>query len=557
MRTSDPSRITPASDRALLVSFEGGVEAALHPGVARLTAKLLARRDARITNVHPAYASVLVCFDAAKSSAHEIGAILAEIMTRDTSNAEASVPGREVEIPVCYDAEFGPDLGTVASLHDLTPSQVVRLHTEPEYQVCFLGFTPGFAYLGGLPARLASPRLAVPRVRVPAGSVAIGGAQTGVYPIVTPGGWQLLGRTPLRLFDAAREAPATLRMGDRVRFRCIDRHEFDATVEASLQPARIAEPRRASIDARLIVEAPGLLSTIQDLGRFGSAHLGVSASGAADALALRIGNLLAGNERNAAAIEMTLVGGSFRFLRDTWFVLAGADFGAALDGRPISPWRPCRARAGEVLKAGAAKSGARCYLCVQGGFDLPLVLGSASTHVGSGLGGRRLQSGDTLAVRLAGSVSPPARAADSDWIRHCYDNVPLRITPGPQLDHFAPGMAERLTGTPYAVLEQSDRMGVRLQGAPLERLASGDLVTEGAALGSIQIDGSGQPIVLFVEHQTTGGYPKIAAVCSADIHRVGQLRPRDLVRFEWVSFEAARAALVQCERELDALAGGR
>src|SRR5262249_45373290 len=227
----DSSRTLVASHRALLVSFEGGVQAALHPGVSRLTANLLARRDPSITNVHPAYASVLVSFDPVARSSDDIRTILAECLSMEAPAAgAATTSARAVEIPVCYGGELGPDLDTVAALHDLEPGEVVRLHSQSEYMVCFLGFTPGFAYLGGLPPALAPPRLPAPRTRVPAGSVAIGGAQTGVYPIDTPGGWRLLGRTPLRMFDAARETPSALQMGDRVRFRPVTRQEFDAMV---------------------------------------------------------------------------------------------------------------------------------------------------------------------------------------------------------------------------------------------------------------------------------------------------------------------------------------
>lgn len=294
------------------------------------------------------------------------------------------------------------------------------------------------------------------------------------------------------------------------------------------------------------VERPGLLTTIQDLGRPGHAHWGVSASGAADALALRLGNRLAGNADGVPALEMTLVGGAFAFEVDAVIALAGADFGAQVSGRRLAGWRAHEIRRGERLEFGPSRDGARCYLCVRGGFDVPRVLGSASTHVLTGLGGRALRAGDSVAIG-ASAGCPPA-TLDPSRIAALYAARPLRITPGPQHDWFAPTAHASLVTSTYAVLEQSNRMGIRLTGAALERATPREMSTEGVALGAIQVPRDGQPIVLFVEHQTTGGYPKIANVASADMHRVGQLRPRDRVRFEWVTFEAALDHLHELER---------
>jgi len=302
----------------------------------------------------------------------------------------------------------------------------------------------------------------------------------------------------------------------------------------------------------LRVVRPGFLTTVQDGGRPRHAHLGISASGAADSLALRLGNLAAGNDETAAALEMTLVGGAFVFDAEAHVVLAGADFGAALAGKPVSPWQPIRVAAGVPLEFAAARSGARGYLCVRGGIQVPKVLGSASTHLLTSLGGHRgraLASGDVLAI---GPARRPANSMhlDASWLGKLYDPAPIRITPGPQCDRFAPLAASPLVASAYSVLEQSNRMGIRLAGAAIERTNRDDLLTEGVSLGAIQVPNDGQPIILFVEHQTTGGYPKIANVISADMHRVGQLRPRDTVRFELVSFARAHELLFELEAKV-------
>lgn len=287
----------------------------------------------------------------------------------------------------------------------------------------------------------------------------------------------------------------------------------------------------------IVVEAPGLLTTVQDLGRPGFAHLGVSASGAADALALRAGNRLVGNDENTPALEMTLAGGTFRFEQDAVVALAGADFGS-------ETWRPFEVKAGEALRLGQSRAGARCYLCVRGGIDAPRVLGSASVHVLTGLGGQPLQRGDILRIG-----PPPQRPPLWSGLRWDHDRLaPLRVTRGPQADWFRRG----LDGLTYHVREESNRMGLRLKGPRF--LQRGEMLTEGAPLGAVQIPPGGEPLILFVEHQTTGGYPKIANVISADFWRLGQLRPRDPVRFETVTFERARALLLEQEAWLDGLA---
>lgn len=287
----------------------------------------------------------------------------------------------------------------------------------------------------------------------------------------------------------------------------------------------------------IVVEAPGLLTTVQDLGRPGYAHLGVSASGAADMLALRAGNRLVGNDEAAPALEMTLAGGTFRFEQDAVVALAGSDFGA-------ETWRPFAVQAGETLRLGQSRAGARCYLCVRGGIETPLVLGSASVHVLTGLGGRPLRRGDVL--RIGPPPPRPPLWRGRQWDRDRL--APLRVTRGPQADWFRRG----LDGLTYHVREESNRMGLRLKGPRF--LQRGELLTEGAPLGAVQIPPGGEPLILFVEHQTTGGYPKIANVISADFWKLGQLRPRDPVRFETVTFERARALLLEQEAWLDGLA---
>ena len=207
--------IRPASDRSLLISFGGEISIETHRLVYRLTRNLEGIRG--ILNLHPAYTSVLIEFDPRRRTHSEIQALVRQRMDAAEADRENQAQ-RTIEIPVCYGGDHGPDLKDVARHANLSPERVVELHAGADYVVYFLGFCPGFAYLGGLPPELATPRLSAPRKQVPVGSVAIGGSQTGVYPVASPGGWRIIGRTQVRLFDPAGDPPTLLRMGDRLRF---------------------------------------------------------------------------------------------------------------------------------------------------------------------------------------------------------------------------------------------------------------------------------------------------------------------------------------------------
>ena len=300
------------------------------------------------------------------------------------------------------------------------------------------------------------------------------------------------------------------------------------------------------------VQAPGLLTTVQDLGREGFGPLGVSPSGAADAISLRTGNQLVGNAQGEAGLEMTLLGGTFAFPDGAVLALAGSDFGATLDGESVELWISFEAKPRQVLRLGPTRSGARCYLCVRGGIETKLFLGSASTHLLSGLGGhqgRALRKGDLLKVGSAKGALRKLTLATAS-LKDLAPGKVLRATPGPQGEWFSQAAQRAFFEGTYRVAEESNRMGLRLEGPPIPDGAHGEMTSEGVSLGAIQIAAGGLPIVLFVEQQTTGGYPKIANVISADLHSLGQLRPRDEIRFEPVDFATARALLIKQEKLL-------
>lgn len=289
--------------------------------------------------------------------------------------------------------------------------------------------------------------------------------------------------------------------------------------------------------------APGLLSTIQDLGRFGFQASGFAPSGAADSLSMKRANALVGNAPEEAVLEMMLLGITARFHTDCVIALTGADMAPKINGADAENGAAIRIEAGDVLELSGTRDGMGCYLSVSGGFDVPMVMGSRSTGLRfsiGGLDGRRLMRGDILKLRAPVPDLPdlPRRRLTSMPVfgKH----VVLRAVPGPQDTMFSEGELEGFFSHPYSVTNATDRMGIRLEGEPIVPKASSDIISDGTAFGAIQVPTGGQPIILMADRQTTGGYAKIATVISADLPRAAQMRPGCTVRFMPVTVEEAQ-----------------
>lgn len=276
----------------------------------------------------------------------------------------------------------------------------------------------------------------------------------------------------------------------------------------------------------IFVEKPGSLTLIEDLGRAGHAHLAVPRSGAADRPACMRANRRVGNADNAAVLEMTLLGARLRFEVDALVALAGADMDARLDEASLAPESAVAVRAGQVLACGAARRGVRAYLAVAGGIEAPLLLGSRSHDLLSGLGPAPLCAGDRLAVG-ATRGTPRAVTAPPAIV----DTPALRFVPGPRDDWFTPEALRALGGAPYTVSPDSNRIAIRLVGAVLARARQGELPSEGLVPGAIQVPGNGQPVVMLADHPTTGGYPVIGVVLPEDLWALAQVPPGGAVRF--------------------------
>ena len=514
------------ADHGLLFRFGDSIDASLSERIVALADHFAHQSLPGVQDIIPSYTTLLLILEPSSADPESLISVVRHRwsdLVHDTGRIQQRP---EVVIPVAYGGEGGPDLLDVAHSTGLEPEEVIARHTGGSYQVGAIGFAPGFAFLIGLPPELATPRRATPRTRVPAGSVGIGGAQTGIYSLPTPGGWSLIGRTTLKMFDPDREPPSLLRAGDRIRFQAVTNTTPAPTSRVTLARSPIPFKGRSALE----IVAPGLQDTVQDLGRVGYGPIGVNPAGAADRAALVAGNRLLGNPDGAAALEMTLVGPQIRFTAPGRIVLSGADFRATLNHLPLPVGAVRVVKPGDDLRFASTppKRGARAYLCLQGGIDVPLQLGSWSTDLTAGFGGlegRPLRSGDHLAVgTLHGD-----RGREPGFINSIRPT--LRVMPGPQRDRFSDDTWRLFLESPFTISPSSNRMGIRLDGPPLVPQGGADIISEGMVTGAIQVTGSGQPIVALPGRATIGGYPKIAVVVAADLDALGQLKPGDRVMF--------------------------
>jgi antagonist of KipI len=319
---------------------------------------------------------------------------------------------------------------------------------------------------------------------------------------------------------------------------------------------------------------PGLLTTVQDLGRPGYQHAGVPLGGALDAPALRLANLLVSNALGEAGLEITLAGPTLRFEAPHLLALTGADLSATLDGQPAPLYRPVAVQAGTVLAFGAVRAGCRAYLALAGGLGLPPVLGSCATLVRARLGGlhgRALLAGDALPAPGPSGLGAALRArlalgfhgsshAAASWLaarelRPALTTAPvLRALLGPEYAEFAPESRQAFWQQPFTVTPAADRMGYRLAGPPLVRQGGAELLSSAVAPGTVQVPPGGQPIVLLADCQTTGGYPRLAHVITADLALLAQAQPGTPLRFQEVSQAEAHALYLAQQAQLRTLA---
>lgn len=317
----------------------------------------------------------------------------------------------------------------------------------------------------------------------------------------------------------------------------------------------------------ITVLKPGLLTTVQDLGRPGYQQYGVVVGGALDAFAARVANLILGNDDNAAVLEMAQTGPELRFEQDALVAWCGADFEAHIGNHPLPPERAVHVAAGETITFGFPKSGLRAWLAVAGGITVPLVLGSRSTYRRAGIGGhhgRPLVTGDVLpvgekperAAHLLSALQASGRRATAWSVRpgtlgRAAPTGTVRAVRGPEWSWFTSAAQQLFFASDWQATSEADRMGVRLQGPPLALVKAREMISSAVNMGVVQVPADGQPIVLLPSRQSVGGYPRVAAVASADIGRFTQLRPGDKIRFQEITLAAAHGILLARERDLN------
>lgn len=326
----------------------------------------------------------------------------------------------------------------------------------------------------------------------------------------------------------------------------------------------------------ITIYKPGLLTTIQDIGRFGFQKYGVIASGAMDTLAHRIANLLVGNEETAPTIEMTLLGPTIQFNEPSLISICGGNLSPKIDNKPVHLWKPVFVQKGSMLTFGSGKNGCRAYLAIAGGFSVPTVMNSKSTYLRANIGGyhgRALQAGDqiiaasptALSMKMLNRFKEMAgnhAFKEMDWsvsaelISFYHLNSPIRMMKGRQFSLFTQESQANIFHRAFSVSTESDRMGYRLQGPSLALKQPQEMLSEAVSFGTVQVPSDGNPIVLLADRQTTGGYPKIGQIASADLPLLAQAKPGDQIRFAEISLEEAQQLYLEREIKIQHLKKG-
>lgn len=523
-----PIRVLPVRDDSFLLEL-----ADLDHTLALLDA-LRAEPIEEIREIVPAARTLLISFD---SQLVTLNRLLSEVSLR-TGRERKAVVGRLVEIPIIYDGE---DLAGVAATTGLTVDELVTAHVSSEYVVAFTGFAPGFAYMYGGDPRLVVPRRKSPRTQVPAGSVGLAGEFCGIYPKNSPGGWQLIGRTPETMFDVHRNPPALLEPGDRVRFRKI----AERLVAANTTSGEVSPPTPQAKGPALEIMSAALPVLFQDLGRPGQAHQGISVSGAADRTNLRAANRLVGNAAGNATLEITLGNLSFRVREAGVMALTGAPAPISItsrDGARISA--PHHAAValddGDLVTLGAPSGGLRSYLAVRGGFRVDKIIGSAATDTLAQLGPAALGRGDVIGIEPASAGSFVSTDSPAFTMPTAGDTIVLDVHMGPRTDWFTPEAITSFLAQEWLITPLSNRVGIKLSGQPLARKVQSELPSEATVRGALQVPANGQPILFLADHPLTGGYPVIANVAHHHLDLAGQIPAGAKIRFNALRDFSAR-----------------
>lgn len=457
-------------------------------------------------------------------------------------------------IQVCYHPDVALDLMTIAKACKLTTEEVIRIHKDSLYTADILGFMPGFTYFSGLNPKLRLPRLSSPRPSVPKGSVAIAELQTAIYPRTTPGGWNIIGRSPNTLFDIQKNPPGLFMAGDQMEIHEISLDEFKQLDQNQPSSEILRAPKPDEGNASIEVLQAGTFSTIQDNPRENLSHWAVGPGGACDLDSLHLANAMVGNSPETAAIEMTSTGPTLLFHEACCVAWVGASCEGIVDGQRIPGNRPVWLAKGNTLKFSSFNLGFRVVLAIGGGLELPKILGRAGSHISADIGPKRLEKGDVLLLSdvKAPLSSPFLKSLYKSGLLPCFPKWHVRspfhpansvthinCLAGPHISFLPEKDRELFWSTIWTVSNQSNRMGVRLQSNFKLKKDLPHIPSQAITFGTVQFPPSQEPIVMLAEHQTTGGYPRLAEVIRADLVKLAQLKPGNKIQLMPIDLEEA------------------
>jgi KipI family sensor histidine kinase inhibitor len=472
--------------------------------VLALAATLNATRPDGVREIYPGYGSVYVEWEDRVLSSERATAWIDAALAADHDDLQ---PPKAITVPVNYG---GIDTDDVVEQTGLTPEQIAEIHASREYRVCARA-TVGQPMMASTDERLRVKRRPTPRTDVPALAVAIANEQATIYPVLMPGGWNVIGTALENVYDPHRDDPFLFELGDKVRFHARDGEPPPTPERRPLLPEAPRTPA-------LRVDEPGALDLVLDAGRLNQAHHGMAQAGPLDARAAALANRLCGNAPGTTLIESTLRGPTFTALRDVVVGAAGRGFVLEVDGEPQGQMTTY-VRKGRRVTLTATGKGVRGYLAIAGGIEAEPFLGSTSVDR-YGLIGRALRAGDILGVAREDLRMHEMRARPEEHPFH----LVIRLHRGPQWSQAA---EDALTSAPFTVTT-GDRMGVRLEGP---EVPGGELLSESPPPGAVQVPGGGAPILLLADRQRSAGYDKPAVIHPDDLPLAGQLRPGEEIRF--------------------------
>lgn len=552
----------------MLISFGYEISLPLHEQVMQAKNKIESNPFNGLIETVPAYNCLAVHYDLWQvikkdnTIAETVEQCINTILNT-ASTVSSQKQSTVLTIPVCFDESLGIDLNELSETLQLSVEEIIHLHSRKIYKVFMTGFTPGFPYMGIVDERLVTKRKASPRLKVEAGSVAIAGSQTGIYPFATPGGWNIIGRTPLSLFVRSKPDPFLLKAGDQVQFIQITKEEFDQFIDTTPIEKKetinynfITTKKQEEAKQIIRVEQCGFLTTIQDAGRKGYLQYGVPQTGVMDDYSMKLANLLIGNEVTTPVLEITQSPHLFRIMKDCLVAFTGGGLQPIADGNELPLFECLFIKEGTKIELKKQIPGFRLYMAVGGGFEAERFLGSCSTDItisAGGFKGRALKKEDVLCQQHAlNAAQTHLQTVLNNRVRLQLNintgfvtAIKIRVVRGIEWHHMTEDAQQMIWDQPFTISPQSSRMGYRLKANSLPSRQSCDIISSPVTTGTVQLTSSGELIVLMADAQTVGGYPRVLQVINADLRILAQKKPGDTITFEEVSLKEAEEILVQ------------